>query len=87
MPDKYKSQGAVVWNVSQAFGAFVGLCTGLILPPMTMAPDQIAQDRTWQFIYALPLLCYAYLGLGFLFVIKTDGPLYTLKKNDREACN
>jgi hypothetical protein len=38
VPDKHKSQAAVVFNVSQAFGAFAALCTGVLLPSTALPP-------------------------------------------------
>jgi MFS family permease len=41
MPTKWKTQTAVVWNVAQGLGAFIGLCSGLLLPSMTESPQLI----------------------------------------------
>lgn len=69
VPVKWQSGCVGVFVVSQNVGSFFALCSGLILPKDNDIAGQLA-DENWRYVFALPLVFFALILLGFMFVIR-----------------
>lgn len=82
VPAKWQSGCMGVFVVNQCLGAFVALCSGLILPKDDDTQGQKA-DQMWRLVFALPLAFFAIILLGFMLVIRQDSAKFYLSQGDQ----
>ena len=67
------------------FGYVFALCGAVLLPPDTETQELIDDNVSWRILLGLPLIWFTVQELGFLFVIKNDGPSFYLGQKDYDG--
>ena len=65
-------------------GTTIAAFTAVILPKDEASTEVLAQNTSWRYIYAFPILLYLLVLIGLFLFVPTDTPKYYLIQGDRE---
>ena len=84
VPFRNYSLCIAIYAFSMNFGNLFALCTAVFLPSDDDTQALMDDQVVWRIIFAFPLVWFTVSNIGFLFVIKNDGPSFLLVNNKVE---
>jgi hypothetical protein len=76
------STASPVFALALNIGTLIAAFTGTVLPKDGSTVEEYAANKSWRYVYGLPIVFYVLIIIGFLTIVKTDTPKYYLLNND-----